>query len=111
VVRAARLRRSGDIEKLRNAGRSDRRASFSARIRATDGSEARLAVSAPRSVGTAVVRNRARRRVREAFRQAAAADSGPGGADVLVTVRREAAEGDFAALVADAASVLKERRA
>jgi ribonuclease P protein component len=111
VVRAARLRRSGDIEKLRNAGRSDRRASFSARIRATDTSEARLAVSAPRSVGTAVVRNRARRRVREAFRRAAAADAGSGGADVLVTVRREAAEVDFAALVADAASVLKERRA
>jgi len=110
-MRAARLRRSGDIERLRAEGRSGRRASFSARIRPTDTSDARLAVSAPRSVGTAVVRNRARRRVREAFRQAAAADTGPGGADVLVTVRREAAGGDFAALVADAASLLRERGA
>ena len=110
-MRAARLRRTGDIEKLRLEGRSGRRASFHARIRATDTSEARLAVAAPRSVGTAVVRNRARRRVRAAFRQAAAADAGPGGADVLVTVRREAAEVDFLALVADAAAVLRERGA
>ena len=110
-MRAARLRRSGDIERLRVEGRSGRRASFNARIRATDTSEARLAVSAPRSVGSAVVRNRARRRVREAFRQAVAADVGPGGADVLVTVRRETADSDFAALVADAAAVLRERSA
>jgi ribonuclease P protein component len=109
VVRAARLRRSGDIEKLRLDGRSTRRASFNARLRATDTSDTRIAVSAPRSVGTAVVRNRARRRVREAFRRAAAADGAPGGVDVLVTVRREAAEGDFGALVADAAGVLRER--
>ncbi|OLC53836.1 MAG: ribonuclease P protein component [Chloroflexi bacterium 13_1_40CM_4_68_4] len=111
MVRAARLRRSGDIEKVRSAGRSFRRASFNARVLGTQTFEARLAVSAPRSLGTAVLRNRARRRVREAFRQAATLETAPGGADVLVTVRREAAEGDFAALVADAASVLRERGA
>ena len=115
-MRAARLRRSGDIEKLRSEGRSSRRTSFNARVRATAASddaavaaEVRVAVAAPRSVGGAVVRNRARRRIREAFRQAAAADGNAAGADVLVTVKREAAAGDFRALVADAASVLRER--
>ncbi len=110
-MRAARLRRSGDIERLRALGRSSRRASFNARVRPTESPEARLAVSAPRSVGTAVIRNRARRRVREAFRQAATSDLGAGGADVLVTVRKEAAATDFGTLVADAASVLRERGA
>jgi ribonuclease P protein component len=110
-MRAARLRRSGDIEALRTEGRSLRRAAFSARLRNTDRAETRLAVTAPRTVGRAVVRNRARRRVREAFRQAIERAMPATGLDLLVTARHEAATAEFRALVADATTVLREATA
>ena len=110
-MRAARLRRSGDIYAVRAEGRSLRRASFLARVRRTDRSEARLAVTAPRTLGRAVARNRARRRVREAFRRAIESESGMRGLDLLVTARTEAATADWSALVADASAVLREASA
>ena len=110
-MRAARLRRSGDIKMLRAEGRSLRRASFSARLRRTDLSATRLAVIAPGNVGRAVARNRARRRVREAFRialQGRSSNLGNVGLDILVTARPEALHTEFTALRDDAASVLSE---
>jgi ribonuclease P protein component len=107
-MRAARLRRSGDIETLRNAGRSLRRAAFTARVRRTDGSQVRLAVTAPRAVGRAVARNRARRRVREAFQIAVTRRISPFGLDILVTARPDALHTEFTALRDDAESVLSE---
>lgn len=83
-----------------------RRTSFVARLRASTTSGTRIAVTAPRSVGTAVVRNRARRRVREAFRRALGA--GAANMDILVTVRTEALSAPFPTIAADAASVLRE---
>jgi ribonuclease P protein component len=110
-MRAARLRRSGDIKTLRAEGRSLRRAAFSARLRRTDLSATRLAVIAPGNVGRAVARNRARRRVREAFRIALLGRSsnvGNVGLDILVTARPEALHSEFIALRDDAANVLSE---
>jgi len=70
----------------------------------------RLAVSAPRTVGISTIRNRARRRVREAFRQAfAAADITPA-LDIVVTVRRDAIAADFSALRAAAEAALGSAR-
>ena len=100
MTRAARLRRSDDIAAVRAEGRAIRRDSFVARIRRSDLSETRLAVTAPRTVGSSVKRNRARRRVREAFRRALVARTAP--ADILVTVRRQSLDTDFGALVRDA---------
>jgi ribonuclease P protein component len=108
VVRAARLRRSGDIALVRAQGRSLRKASFNARVRHTDGSTMRLAVVAPRAVGSAVIRNRARRRVREAFRRVLASSATGESIDLLITVRPEAALADFPAMQADALAVLRE---
>lgn len=109
MTRAARLRRSDDIAAVRAGGRAIRRDAFVARIRRSDLSEMRLAVTAPRTVGGSVQRNRARRRVREAFRRALTARTAP--ADVLVTVRREALDTDFGTLVRDAEASLGERGA
>jgi len=114
VMRAARLRRSGDIQALRTEGRSLRRAAFLARVRRTDRREARLAVTAPRTVGHAVERNRARRRVREAFRRAIddlTVMTGLDGLDLLVTARAGGATEEFGALVAEASAVLREATA
>ena len=105
-MNAARLRRSIDIAAVRKIGRGVRDAAFVARLRPNDLSVMRLSVSAPRTVGISTIRNRARRRVREAFRQACAAAEAPLAQDIVVTVRREALTSDFTALRAAAAAAL-----
>lgn len=106
MTHAARLRRSSDIAAVRAEGRAIRRGAFTARVRPSDGDTTRLAVTASRALGHAVQRNRARRRVREAFRRAITTHMRP--LDVLVTVRREALATDFGALAQDARTVLDE---
>ena len=105
-MNAARLRRSVDIAAARKTGRGVRDAAFVARLRPNELNVMRLAVSAPRTVGISTIRNRARRRVREAFRQACAATDAALAQDVVVTVRREALTADFSALRAAAAAAL-----
>ena len=105
---AARLRRSTDIAAVRAEGRSLRRAAFNARVRGTDEPSSRLAVTAPRTVGTAVKRNRARRRVREAFRLAFASAEPGRSIDLLIIVRPEAARAGFIAIEADVRSLLAD---
>lgn len=109
-MNAARLRRSTDIAAVRKTGRGVRDTAFIARLRPNDMSEMRLAVSAPRTVGIATIRNRARRRVREAFRQACAAANAVPAQDILVTVRREAVSAEFSALRAAAEAALGTTR-
>ena len=105
-MNAARLRRSADIATVRRIGRGVRDAAFIARLRPNDLNVMRLAVSAPRTVGISTLRNRARRRVREAFRQACAATATAPAQDIVVTVRREAITADFSALRAAATAAL-----
>ena len=68
MMNAARLRRGADIARCRAEGvaRNDRL--FSLRARPSGNDTVRVAVSASRAVGSAVRRNRARRRLREAIR-------------------------------------------
>jgi ribonuclease P protein component len=107
-MRAARLRHSGDIALVRAEGRSLRKAAFNARIRRTAGSQTRVAFVASRAVGTAVARNRAKRRVREAFRRAfASSDTGPS-IDLLITVRPESLRATFETMQSDALALLSE---
>jgi ribonuclease P protein component len=110
-VNAARLRRSADIAAVRKTGRGVRDVAFIARLRPNDLGVMRLAVSAPRTVGISTLRNRARRRVREAFRQACATTDGMLAQDIVVTVRRVAISADFSALRAAAEAALGAPRA
>jgi ribonuclease P protein component len=105
-MNAARLRRSTDIATVRKIGRGVRDVAFTARLRPNDLNVMRLAVSAPRTVGISTIRNRARRRVREAFRQACAAADITPALDIVVTVRRDAIAADFSALRAAAQAAL-----
>lgn len=89
-------------------GRSLRRTAFAARVLATERPRPRVAVTAGRSIGHAVERNRARRRVREAFRLAIAFAPASAGVDVVVNVRPASANAVFRDLVADASAVLRE---
>jgi ribonuclease P protein component len=109
-MNAARLRRSTDIAAVRKIGRGVRDAAFTARLRPNDLTVMRISVSAPRTVGIATIRNRARRRVREAFRLACAAAEAAVAQDIVVTVRREAVSADFSALRSAAEAALSTAR-
>ncbi len=109
-MNAARLRRSTDIAAVRKIGRAVRDVAFVARVRPNELNVMRLAVSAPRTVGISTIRNRARRRVREAFRLACEAAEATTGQDIVVTVRREAIVADFSALRAAAVAALGTAR-
>jgi ribonuclease P protein component len=108
VKPAARLRRSADIKSVRATGRALRRDTFTARAARSDEDASRLAVVAPRSVGTAVTRNRARRRIREAFRRAFASAPDGRSIDLVITVRPDAAKAAFPAIESDVRSALAE---
>jgi len=66
---------------------------------------ARLGIAATRKLGSAVIRNRAKRLVREVFRR----NKPPGGFDIVVIPRREMLEADYAHVEADFLSILTRR--
>ncbi len=76
-------------------------------MRANDVNVVRLAVAAPRTVGNATLRNRARRRLREAFRLAIASLDAASAQDIVVTARKNAISADFSALRAAAQAALR----
>ena len=73
----------------------------------------RLGVVASRKVGGAVVRNRAKRRLREVFRRGLPADGrlpGDRALDVVAIARRELVDAPFAAVEADFQRALRTLR-
>jgi ribonuclease P protein component len=105
-VDAARLRRDADIAAVWSDGMKLRHVLFALRARPNGLNVIRVAISAPRSLGHAVARNRMRRRLREAFRTAIA-DLGPGvGVDIVIVARPETASAAFAELRSAAAGAL-----
>ena len=101
-MNAARLRRSADIAAVRSEGSKLQHRLFALRARPNDLGMMRLAVSAPRSLGRATKRNRARRRVREAFRVEIASLDAAAPHDLLI-VARAGAEDVPAPLLREAA--------
>ena len=79
---------------------------FALRARPNPVPEIRLAVSAPRSLGRAVSRNRVRRRLREAFRVAIGDVDRASGLDLLIVARAAAGTVEHGALRAAAADAL-----
>ena len=69
LPRANRVRRGGDYRRLRETGRREVQGCLIANWRPLpEGQPSRVGVVASRRVGSAVVRNRAKRLLREAFR-------------------------------------------
>lgn len=77
LPRAYRLRRSGDFQKVFQEGRCWRGKHVTLRIRRRTSGGVRIGWSIRRSLGGAVARNRLRRRLSEAYRQAVIHLKGP----------------------------------
>jgi ribonuclease P protein component len=90
VVDAARLRRTKDITSVRSQGQARSATHLSIRARPNDAGVMRVAVSATRDLRTAVRRNRARRRVREAVLADLRGREQARPMDLVITARRSA---------------------
>lgn len=77
------------------------------------GAHDRLGIIASRKVGGAVIRNRAKRRLRDVFRrqQPEAAPAGQLALDIVVVARRETSEAPMPALEQDVTSAIAKLRA
>jgi ribonuclease P protein component len=110
----SRIRKRLEFEAAQNGGRRATTAHFVFLLYARNETDtpARLGIVASRKVGNAVVRNRAKRLVREAFRSSR--DLFSSGTDVVVIVKRPLEESKLADVVSEwrrAAQVLDKRTA
>jgi len=96
VKRIYRLRRGRDFRRLRHTGRVYVHPLLVLRVAANDLPLVRMGVTAGRKVGTAVVRNKVKRRLREILR--ARLPHLPPGYDLWWIARPRAARASFAAL-------------
>lgn len=105
LTRHERVRRRPEFERAYEHGLK-LRGRFMILFVASNGStRCRLGVAATRKLGSAVVRNRAKRLARELFRR----QKPPAGLDVVVVPRREMLDAPFASLEADYTSTLARR--
>jgi ribonuclease P protein component len=88
------IRRRAEFEQAYETGARVSGRYMTVFARATTEPSARLGIAATRKIGGAVVRNRAKRRVRELFRQTKPAAS----LDIVVVPRREFLDAPFASL-------------
>ena len=86
--KSARLRKRGDYLRVQRQGNRIQSQAFVAILKVTDHAESRLGITTTKRLGGAVVRNRFRRLVREAFRRNILVL--PDGVDVVVIVKNKA---------------------
>jgi ribonuclease P protein component len=103
--RAERVRRRPEYEAIYEQGRRLSGRLMTVFVRANDQGRVRLGIAATRKLGPAVIRNRAKRLVREVFRR----NKPPGGLDIVVIPRRELLEADYAHVEAEFLSILTRR--
>jgi ribonuclease P protein component len=92
-----RIRRRQDFERVYNQGARISGRFMTVFVLRTGLPRARLGVAATRKLGSAVVRNRAKRLAREIFRRQKIA----GGYDIVIVPRRELLDAPFPSLEAD----------
>lgn len=91
---AQRLRSPADFDEVRRVGRRAEAGPFTLRVRVRAEGPRRLGVIASRKAGNAVLRNRAKRTLRELFRRHA--EVLPPACDVVVVIRRDFPNFSFA---------------
>ena len=100
-----RVRRRPDFERAYSNGLRIHARFMTLFVVANGGTATRLGVAATRKLGSAVVRNRAKRLAREVFRR----HKTGAGLDIVIVPRREMLDASFASLEADYTSALDQR--
>jgi ribonuclease P protein component len=106
--RGIRISRENDFRRIFAEGRSSADASLVVYALANDLGVSRLGVVAPRRLGKAVDRNRAKRRLREAFRATRAQGALPVGLDLIVIARKSACNVGFTSLKCSLVKLARE---
>ena len=101
-----RIRRRPEFEKIYGAGAKIHGRFMTLFVMPNDTAAPRFGVAATRKIGSAVERNRAKRRARELFRRR----KNIGGLDIVIVPRREILDAPFATLEADYTALLARRR-
>jgi ribonuclease P protein component len=97
LAAAERIRRRPEFERIYNEGARIHGRFMTLFVRSNGGTAPRFGVAATRKLGSAVERNRAKRRAREVFRRHKMA----AGLDIVIVPRREMLDAPFASLEAD----------
>jgi ribonuclease P protein component len=87
LPRNLRIRKTSEYRRIYAAGRKIHREAFVVFYLGNDSPHHRLGITATRRLGNAVLRNRIKRRIREAFRRERSS-LGPHGVDLVVNARR-----------------------
>ena len=106
--RLPRLTRRGEFLRAASKGRKATRPGLVLQaLPSGEGAPLRLGFTATKKIGGAVVRNRAKRRLREAARLTLAADAAPGW-DLVLVARDSTAKRPFAQLLGDLRGALRQ---
>lgn len=103
--RADRVRRRPEFERAYDTGIRIHGRLMTLFVVANSGATPRLGVAATRKLGSAVERNRAKRRAREVFRR----HKVPAGLDIIIVPRREMLDAPFSSVEADFLGALERR--
>ncbi len=103
--REVRLVRRGEFDAVYRAGKRRSSFHFTVFFRANDLPQSRFGFSIKKALGSAVVRNRIRRRLREIVRCHRL--EMPAGWDIVIHPKNSVARAEFAALTADLLRLLK----
>ena len=106
MQRESRLRKTADFAAVWSEGRSRVDRLFVLKVRPNDLEVTRFGFSVSKRVGNAVVRNRVKRRLREAARAA----SVEAGFDIMIIARKGADEADFARVERSIQKLLRRAR-
>jgi len=104
------LRNSKQFRRVYDQGQRFHTSLFSAFILKNDSGEQRIGITVTKKIGNAVVRNRCKRRLREAFRRQSESLMNLAGVDLVINAKASLAEADFTQLVDALAKTLEHFR-
>lgn len=103
---ASRIRRRPEFKRVYEGGQKLRLRLMTVMVLPNGGAASRLGIAATRKLGGAVIRNRAKRLVREVFRKADV----PAGLDIVVIPRRDMLDVEYPTLEAEFRYALRRVR-